>query len=119
MTVQIPFLLGAGTFSVLNACASTYCWYLTRRQILLWSGAVNSLIGVIAIAAYSSDAKFANTSAAVAALSALAQFTLHKLRNPVILCKQRYVYHGYTCWMSMLLMYFLYEAACVYQIRFD
>ncbi|EPY32360.1 hypothetical protein STCU_02850 [Strigomonas culicis] len=116
--LYIPFTVGASLFSSLNALGSIHCWYVSRRRIMLATGAVNSAIGGAAITMYPYDPKLSNLYCAVAALCAAGQFLLHAMRTPRLLRPSLWngVYFG---WIGSLLVYSAYRVRWVYALRYD
>ncbi|KAK7198420.1 hypothetical protein NESM_000801700 [Novymonas esmeraldas] len=116
--IYIPFAVGAGAFSVLNACGSIACWYGSRRRVMLLTGAVNTSIGGAAVVMYPYDAKLSNVYMCAAATSASAQYLLHAMRTPRLLVPS-IMNLLYVTWSLGLLVYAAQRARWVYALRYD
>ncbi|KAL7699862.1 hypothetical protein N2W54_002824 [Lotmaria passim] len=116
--IYIPFAVGAGTFSVLNACGSVVCWYKSSRRIMLFTGAINTAIGAAAVVVYPYDAKLSNVYMCAAATSASAQYLLHAVRTPQLLAPS-FLNSLYAMWSFGLLVYAYQRAKWVYALRYD
>ncbi|KPA84938.1 hypothetical protein ABB37_01383 [Leptomonas pyrrhocoris] len=116
--MYIPFAVGAGAFSVLNACGSVACWYNSSRRIMLFTGAINTAIGGAAIVMYPYDAKLSNVYMCAAAASASAQYFLHAMRTPRLLMPS-FLNSLYVMWSGGLLVYAYQRAKWVYALRYD
>ncbi|KPI90146.1 hypothetical protein ABL78_0791 [Leptomonas seymouri] len=114
----IPFAVGAGAFSVLNACGSVLCWYHSSRRIMLFTGAINTTIGGAAMIMYPYDAKLSNVYMCAAASSASAQYLLHAMRTPQLLAPS-FLNSLYVMWSIGLLVYAYQRAKWVYALRYD
>ncbi|AYU81877.1 hypothetical protein CGC20_34925 [Leishmania donovani] len=116
--IYVPFAVGAGAFSVLNACGSIACWYGSRRRVMLLTGAINTCIGGAAVVMYPYDAKLSNVYMCAAATSASAQYLLHAMRTPQLLAPSMMNFL-YALWSVGLLVYACQRARWVYALRYD
>lgn len=116
--IYIPFAVGAGAFSLLNACGSVACWYGSSRRIMLFTGAINTAIGGAAVVMYPYDAKLSNFYMCAAATSASAQYFLHAMRTPKLLAPSL-MSSLYVFWSISLLVYAFQRAKWVYALRYD
>ncbi|KAG5496376.1 hypothetical protein JKF63_02678 [Porcisia hertigi] len=116
--IYVPFVVGAGVFSVLNACGSIACWHSTRRRVMLFTGAINTCIGGAAVVMYPYDLKLSNVYMCAAATSASAQYLLHAMRTPQLLAPSMKNLL-YVLWSVGLLVYAFQRARWVYALRHD
>lgn len=116
--IYITFVAGASAFSVLNTLASVHCWHTSSRRIMLFTGGLNTAIGVIAAAAYPIDPFFANLYISVASVGAAGQFFLHGMRTPRLWSLS--LPNGlFAVWVLGLFTFGLHRARWAYALRLD
>ncbi|KAH9578610.1 hypothetical protein LSM04_000633 [Trypanosoma melophagium] len=114
----IPFVYQVSLFSALNAIGSVQAWYLTRRRMMLFTGAFNTSVAAVAAYSYKLDATLSNAYASIASICASAQFVLHGLRTKGLLQPTPLV-SLYYLWCISLLMYGVNRGRWAYALRND
>ncbi|EAN87534.1 hypothetical protein C3747_234g117c [Trypanosoma cruzi] len=114
----IPFVYQASFFSVVNAVGSVSAWYLTRRRMMLFTGAFNTTVAAVAVYAYPFDPTLSNAYVSIAATCAFTQFILHGLRTKALMASTPLV-GVYYIWCLSLLVYGVQRGRWAYILRDD